>query len=119
MGNLKPTLVAAAAMVAWLEDSKLLYVIEADAAPRPGRSSRSWSCWLQLQLHILLFLVCAALSWLKIFGAFPATNGTTTVVVLQYYYVVTEAVFFLENFELNRRASRRDIILWKVMIRTI
>ena len=118
MDYLKPTLVTAAAMVARLEDGKLFYVIEADAAPRPGRGSRSRSCsWFQL--HILLFLVCAALSWLKIFGAFPATNGTTTVVVLQYYYVVTEAVFFLENFELNRRASRRDIILWKVMIRTI
>ena len=46
--NLKPTLVAAVAMVARLEDRKLLYVIEADAAPRPGRGSRSWSCWLQL-----------------------------------------------------------------------
>ena len=54
MDNLKPTLVVAAAIVAWLEDSKLLNVVEADAAPWPGRGSRSWSCLVQL--HILLFL---------------------------------------------------------------
>ena len=48
MDNLKPTFVAAAAMIAWLEDSKLLNIIKADAASRPGRGSRSWSCWLQL-----------------------------------------------------------------------
>ena len=47
--NLKPTLVTAVAVIAGLQNSKPLNVVEANAALRPCRGSRSWGCWL-LQL---------------------------------------------------------------------
>ena len=58
MDYLNPTLVTAVAMIAGLQNSKLLNVVEANAASRPGRGScRSWGCWL-LQL---LKKVCNAI----------------------------------------------------------